>query len=152
MARTLAANSCCTFLMGGPGRHPREIKGRDGGKVYEAAFANLNVNLSILSSKTECSWRNSWPCPVCGGPASLPSSLPLSLSVSLYLQQLGVLTASVVSSDPQLLRPQQKRCERRKTFRRGRTLIYFMCCDEVSDVPASVLPPSNNKGLKTSQF
>lgn len=34
------------------------------GKVYEPAFANLNVNLCILSSKTECSWRNSWPCPV----------------------------------------------------------------------------------------
>lgn len=31
-ARTLAANSCCTFLMGGPGRCPRKIKGRDRGK------------------------------------------------------------------------------------------------------------------------
>lgn len=40
------------------------------GKVYEPAFANLNEKLSIPSSKTGCSWRNSWPCPVCSSPGS----------------------------------------------------------------------------------
>lgn len=40
------------------------------GKVYEPAFANLNEKLSIPSSKTGCSWRNSWPCPVWGSPGS----------------------------------------------------------------------------------
>lgn len=41
------------------------------GKVYEPAFANLNEKLSIPSSKTGCSWRNSWPCPVCSSPGSV---------------------------------------------------------------------------------
>ncbi len=40
------------------------------GKVYEPAFANLDEKLSIPSSKTGCSWRNSWPCPVCSSPGS----------------------------------------------------------------------------------
>lgn len=40
------------------------------GKVYEPAFANLNEKLSIPSSKTGCSWRNSRPCPVWGSPGS----------------------------------------------------------------------------------
>ncbi|CAB1460737.1 unnamed protein product [Pleuronectes platessa] len=40
------------------------------GKVYEPAFANLNETLSIPSSKTGCSWRNSRPWPVRGCPGS----------------------------------------------------------------------------------
>ena len=38
------------------------------GKVYEPAFANLNEKLSIPSSKTGCSWRNSRPRPCLGLP------------------------------------------------------------------------------------
>lgn len=75
--------------MGGPGRCPRKIKGGRQGKVYEPAFANLNEMLSIPSSKTGCSWRNSWP----------PSCLQLPwfwLSHSKTLQRLNVMTASVV--------------------------------------------------------
>lgn len=95
------------------------------GKVYEAAFANLNVNLSILSSKTECSWRNSWPCPVLSA-AARPLSLSPFLSVCLSLQQLSVLTASVVSSDPQPLRHKQKRFETSKNFSGGRALFKIL--------------------------
>lgn len=75
--------------MGGPGRCPRKIKGGRQGKVYEPAFANLNEKLSIPSSKTGCSWRNSWP----------PSCLRLPwfwLSHSKTLRRLNVMTASVV--------------------------------------------------------
>ena len=68
------------------------------GKVYEAAFANLNVNLSILSSKTECSWWNSWPCPVCSCPASLPFSLCPSAALSLSLSLSLSATAQCVDS------------------------------------------------------
>lgn len=70
-AKTLAANSCCTFLMGGPRQMSKENQRERQGKVYEPAFANLNEKPSIPSSKTGCSWRNSWPCPVWGSPGSL---------------------------------------------------------------------------------
>lgn len=46
------------------------------GKVYEPAFASLNEKLSIPSSKTGCSWRNSWPRPCLW----LSWSSPLTLS------------------------------------------------------------------------
>lgn len=63
------------------------------GKVYELAFANLNENLFIPSSKTGCSWRNLQSRPVWGSldsPTQKPcNTLTMSVvrSCSLLEQQ-----------------------------------------------------------------
>ena len=53
------------------------------GKVYEPAFANLNEQLSIPSSKTGCSWCDSRPCT-----GWTPSALSLPLKTAHYISTL----------------------------------------------------------------